>query len=163
MKIGRLYIQKQILVGISILGLAIISILVINTAFAQSDGEPANSFGTEKASTETIPDLSVQTQTASTTLVKMRLYDVGILPRQAIVPAGNVNFAVEDFYGSECKLVIEQEVADHNNPLQKIGKIKDDQITGRLRKIAGFAPGRYWISMEDKPENRMLLIVENRQ
>jgi hypothetical protein len=88
--------------------------------------------------------------------VRFKLFDLGILPREARVENGLVAIITEDYWGGGEGVIVERE----NGPtLERVGQVRRGH-RWRSRSEIRLTPGRYQVYMTDRPENRALLIVE---
>jgi hypothetical protein len=90
-------------------------------------------------------------------VVRFKLYDIGILPREAYVEKGLVAISIEDYSGGTAGLVVARETGGPNN---RVGRMIRQGPHWRSRGEMQLGPGRYQVFMEDRPDNRALLIVE---
>jgi hypothetical protein len=89
--------------------------------------------------------------------VRFNLYDLGILPREVHVQKGILAITIEDYSGGTTGLIIERE---NGNGHEQAGRVDRAGGHWRGRSELRFSPGRYRLSMEDRPANRALLVVE---
>jgi hypothetical protein len=89
--------------------------------------------------------------------VRFNLYDLGILPREVHVQKGILAITIEDYSGGTTGLIIEREIG---NGHEQAGRVDRAGAHWRGRSEMRFSPGRYRVSMADRPTNRALLVVE---
>jgi hypothetical protein len=90
-------------------------------------------------------------------VVRFKLYDIGILPREVYVEKGLVAISIEDYSGGTAGLVVARETG---GPPNRVGRVVRQGSHWRSRGEMQLGPGRYQVFMEDRPDNRALLIVE---
>ena len=89
--------------------------------------------------------------------VRFSLYDVGIYPRRAKVPAGLVAINFDDLSGGTAGLVVREL---RSGVAVDVGIVERRQSHWRGRMEMRLAPGRYEVFDLSRPRNRAELLVE---
>jgi len=90
-------------------------------------------------------------------VVKFSLFEGGVYPREVHVDSGPIAIAIEDYSGGAMGLVVEREAGQ---ALERVGHVQRDGPGWRGSSVITLEPGRYPVSMADRPSNRALLVVE---
>lgn len=90
-------------------------------------------------------------------VVKFSLFEGGIYPREIHVDRGLLAITIEDYSGGTTGLVVEHEAGA---ALERVGEVQRNSPHWRGRGEMTLDPGRYHVSMADRPANRALLVVE---
>lgn len=91
-------------------------------------------------------------------VVRLTLYDVGIVPQQSYAQPGLVTISVEDLSGDSTGVVIERD--DNGQSHAQVGEVHRKDNSRHGRQELRLTPGHYQLYMANRPENRAELIVE---
>jgi len=154
--ISRLLFATLIIVSLIIAIAAVLKLRSFDASASPKSAMPAS----KPAAFQPVPNPMPGDGHGPTNVVRFTLYDVGILPRETRVQSGNVTLAIVDVSGMNSVIVLEKETGDAGSPLVVSGQIERVQRVSRVEKEFALTPGRYWVSTVDKPETKVLLIVE---
>lgn len=115
-----------------------------------ADKSPASTSTTHGTSTP-----PAATDRSGVKVVRLALYDVGILPREARVASGRVIISLTDFTGGSGGLVVQRAISR-----EEVGQVRRDGARWRGRRELNLSPGAYNLYDASRRENRATLIVE---
>lgn len=90
-------------------------------------------------------------------VVKIKLFDAGIYPREVHVEKGLIAISIEDYSGGSSGVIVDRETGVAP---ERAGRVDRAGPHWRSRGEMRLGPGRYRVSMADRPANQALLVVE---
>lgn len=88
--------------------------------------------------------------------IRFTVYDVGIYPQEMEVAAGRLSIVFDDRTGKHSGFAVERITG---NGTEQVGQIRATTDHWRTRAQVRVVPGRYRVSVSDRPEIRSMLIV----